>query len=341
MEKLPENEIAECVGLWLAEGDRKTKSEITFTNNCVPLVELFYKVLCKLFEDKKDRIRIYVYSNNHEKIDVDFCSIVNYYNDKRARKPYCILRLASVEYLKEWKKIVENIINNEELYNYILRGFFAGEGNIKEGSHNSRGLRIAQKEKNTLVESILKNLKIKKFKFRSDERSYIIYGKINWDIFAELKLADLHPEKKKRFWRVYHEFKQDHYENNYLKDNIFLLLNKPLSARELMKRFNRSFARIQEILIDLKKQGKVKNFRVGSIDYWTNNPNLVIISKIKKEYLLYLTEPRRTSDFAKKFKVCSRSSFRRLNELNNLNLVERDKDKSWRKISINNEIMVI
>ena len=54
--------------------------------------------------------------------------------------------------------------------------------------------------------------------------------------------------------RVYNDFKQDHYENNYLKDNILLFLNQPYSTKELMKKFNRSFARIQDILIELKKQ---------------------------------------------------------------------------------------
>jgi hypothetical protein len=336
-----DREVAECVGLWLAEGDRKTKYEITFTNNCIDLIKLFYKTICRLFKDKKEKIRIYVYSNEDRKIKIDFCNIIKYYLDKRASKPYCILRLASVEDLKRWKKIIDDTSNNNKLYPYILRGFFAGEGNIKEWSHNSRGLRIAQKEKNIFVESILDNLNIKKFKFKFYERSYIIYGKHNWDIFAVLKLADLHPDKKKRFWRVYNDFKQNHYENNYLRDEIFNELNNPKTARELFKKYNRSFARIQDILIDLKKQGKIINFRVGSMDYWTNNFNIIIISKIKNKYLDYLFEPRITSDFSKKFKVCPRSSFKRLKELQNLNLVERKMDKKWIRTSINKEIIVI
>ena len=36
--KLCTSEIAECVGLWLAEGDNKTRMEITFTNNCLFLI---------------------------------------------------------------------------------------------------------------------------------------------------------------------------------------------------------------------------------------------------------------------------------------------------------------
>lgn len=342
MEELSEKELAECVGLWLAEGDKKTKSEITFTNNCTDLIDLFYKILIRLFSDKKDNIRIYIYSNGNDKIDFPYKNIITKsYVDKRARKPYYVLRLASVEYIKKWKEIVEDISNREELYSAILRGFFAGEGNIKEGNHNSRGLRVAQKEKLILLERILQNLNIKNFIFRPNERSYTIYGKSNWDIFAQLKLADLNSEKKTRFWKVYNEFKQNHYEINYLRDTILLELENPSTARALAKKYNRSFARIQDILIDLKKQGKIKNFRCGSIDYWTNNLKLIIISKIKKGYLDYLNEPRRNSDFAKKFKVDPKSSLKRLKELQELNLVNRNKEKNWSKISINQKIMVV
>ena len=28
------HKLAECIGLWLAEGDSKTNSELTITNNC-------------------------------------------------------------------------------------------------------------------------------------------------------------------------------------------------------------------------------------------------------------------------------------------------------------------
>jgi len=341
MGNLFSQELAECVGLWLAEGDRKTKSEITFTNNCTDLIDLFYKILINLFRDKKESIRIYIYSNRNNKINQYKDIITKSYIDKRARKPYYILRLASVEYVKKWKEIVEDISKNEKLYPLILKGFFAGEGNIKEGSHNSRVLRIAQKQRLILLEKILKIINIKKFIFRSNDRSYYIYGKPNWDIFAELELADLHPEKKERFWRVYNEFKQDHYKNNYLINNIFLDLETPKTTRELMKRYNRSFARIQDILITLKKLGKIKNFRVGSLDYWTNNLELIIISKIKNKYLNYLNQPKRTSDLAKKFKVGQKCSLKILRRLQVLNLIDRNKDKMWSKMSINEGNLLI
>jgi len=55
-------ELAECIGLWLAEGDKKTEREITFTNNCIPLVELFGFTIQKQFENYPINPRIYVYS---------------------------------------------------------------------------------------------------------------------------------------------------------------------------------------------------------------------------------------------------------------------------------------
>ncbi len=332
--------VAECVGLWLAEGDQKSKSEITFTNNCLELVNLFYKNLTYLFKNCRN-IRIYVYSREDQEINIYHknCTI-KYYKDNRARKPYFIVRLTSVEKVKDWKRIIKETLNNKNLYPFVLKGFFAGKGNIKKSSNCSRSIRIAQKNENRLLEKILSYFKVN-YSFYQNERNYYIYGKKNWDIFAELRLADLHPEKREKFWKVYGEFKEEHYKHNYLLRNIYFCLKTPNTTKDLSKKFNRSFTRIQEILISLKKQEKIKNFRVGSIDYWTNNLNLIIISKIKKNYLLFLNKPRKTFEFARKFNVCHKSSFKRLKELERLNLVIRDKTKMWKKININKELTEI
>ena len=54
-------EIAECVGLWLAEGDNKSNSEITFTNNEFSLVQFFHDTLTQVFSHHKFNVRIYIY----------------------------------------------------------------------------------------------------------------------------------------------------------------------------------------------------------------------------------------------------------------------------------------
>jgi len=147
--------IAECIGLWLAEGDTKTKKEITFTNNQFDLIELFHKTLTLLFDDFEYNTRLYVYmptkNKVYKKINVN---TLRKYIDKRANKPYYIWRLASIKIHNIWVKKVEEFKLNTNFYVPLLRGFFAGEGNIKTGSHGNRTLRIAQL-KNTFVEHLL------------------------------------------------------------------------------------------------------------------------------------------------------------------------------------------
>lgn len=333
--------LAECVGLWLAEGDNKSKSEITFTNNCWELIDLFYKTINKLFNNYSYNPRIYIYSKNKEKIRIPYKNcITKKYIHKRATKPFFILRFASVKMMEEWRKIVVKMLNKKEFYPFILRGFFAGEGNVYMGSHNRRILRISQKKQKDFIEDILNELGLY-FYFESGNRNYVIYRKPTWDIFAKLKLADLHPIKKERFWKIYNSFKEEHYSPNYLAKRVYSTLKNPYTTRQISTIFKRSFARLQDVLILLKKQGKINNFRVRSIDYWTKNKNLIIISKLKKDYLLFLDKPKQTSEFAKNFKVDWKSSFRRLKELEKLNLTKRLKNGKWIKVPAKKNITAI
>lgn len=333
-----EKRLAECVGLWLAEGSTRSRYEITFTNNCWELIDLFYKTIKRLF---KGNLRIYVYSKEGKKIKIPYKKVtVKFYVHKRATKPYFILRLASVQGVKEWKTIVGKTLRNKKLTPFLLRGFFAGEGNIKESSHNSRILRISQGVQKKFIDDLLNKLKLK-FSFDPKKRNYIIRKKSNWDIFAKLKLADLHPDKKRKFWEIYNKFKEEHYEHYYLITRILPILSKPHKTKELAEKFNRSPARVLDVLMDLKKQKKIRNFRVKSYNYWTKNSNLTIISKLKKDYLLFLNKPKQTSEFAKHFKVCWKSSFRRLKELEKLNLTRRMKNGTWIKLQTKKKILVL
>lgn len=336
-----QEELAECVGLWLAEGSTTSKSEITFTNNCLDLIDLFYKTINSLFKDYKYNTRIYVYSKDGEKVHLPYpnCAF-KYYVHKRATRPYFIFRVASVELIKKWNEIIRENLNKKELYPYILRGFFAGEGNVKEGKRSVRVLRISQAIQKEFINNLLNELKIT-YNFTPSNRMYNISGKENWDIFAKHNLADLHPNKKERFWKLYNSYKQIHYKNNYLYTEIYNALKEPLTTKQLSEKFKRSFARIQDIVIMLKKEEKINNFRSGSMDYWTNNKELIIISKLKEKYLLFLGEPRKVSEIAKEFKVGWQSSSKRLNELKKLDLVEVDKNKKWKKKTTIKSIKVI
>ena len=87
----------------------KTKSEITFTNNCSTLVEFFAKTIQQIFKNYDFRSRVYVYSAELEKIKLNFICKINYYNDQRARKPYFIYRVGSVNLNSIWKNTVKEM----------------------------------------------------------------------------------------------------------------------------------------------------------------------------------------------------------------------------------------
>ena len=108
-------------------------------------------------------------------------------------------------------------------------------------------------------------------------------------------------------------------------------MKKPKTAKELSKIFSRSQARVSEILIELKKQNKVEDFRVGSKNHWVRIPhNFVIISKVKEKYLNILKVPCQTYQIAKTLGVTHNTSRNRLSELEKLRLVEK-KEKLWHK----------
>lgn len=126
-----QEKVAQCVGLWLAEGDSKTKLEITLTNNCPKIIVFFHNVIDSLVISR-NLPRVYVYSPSEDQkprlpIDVEH----KYYVDRRASQPYFIYRISDVQRVKEWKKTIKKFKRKTELYSFILQGFFAGEGNVK------------------------------------------------------------------------------------------------------------------------------------------------------------------------------------------------------------------
>jgi hypothetical protein len=334
---VPENEIAECVGLWLAEGDRKTSAEITFTNNCFGLIAIFHERVNRIFPDSKFRLYTYLPDENESYENIPNVEQKVYF-DKRASMPYYIIRTSSVGNVKLWKSLVERISNEEGCYPDILRGFFAGEGNLKSGLRN-KVLRIAQKSQIKIVDDILDYLKID-FTFSESERAYVICKRYNWDKLAKIRVADMHPEKKKKFWDIYDSFKEYHYKKNYIMEKILNFLDEPRTSRELAKEFSRCTSRVQQILMNLKKKGVIRNYRVRSRDYWIKEGNHVIISKRKAEILSFLDKPRKTSHIARKLEINWKAAFKRMRELDRLELVEK-RDDMWSKRLTEKEVIVL
>ena len=335
-------EVAECVGLWLAEGDNKCNNEITFTNNQFELIKFFHKNIKKLFSNHKFNIRIYVYTPNGENVAVPLeVTKINRYVDKRATKPYYIWRLASVKLNRKWKEIVELYKNNPDYYPEILRGFFAGEGGIKSSSHSSRSVMISQLP-SVFLEKLLNHLKLE-FNYNPVNRSYFITHWDNWEKLAKIKIADLHPIKKEKFWKIYKEFKERHYKNHHIRNSILPMLINPYRTSELAIKFNRTEDRIQDILLELKDKGIINNFRSGSKSFWIrNDQNVIIISKLKKKYLDFLMKSdKNTAEIANYFNVDFKSSFRRLKELEKLSLVKQKENKRWEMINLNKKVIVL
>jgi hypothetical protein len=264
---IDEIKLAECVGLWLAEGDNKSDYEITITNNCKDIIYYFHSFMNSTFQ--KIRPRIYIYKtdkDNFEKFELDNVRY-RYYKDNRANKTYYIYRIADTKLVKIWHKLVEKVKTRKYLYSHILRGFFAGEGNLKEGSHKNRTVRISQGKPNNFLEIMLKELNVD-FRFSERERSYVITSRKNWSILAQKRIADLHPVKRSKFWRIFNEFKEWHYSHNFIRNNILEHLDEPKTSRQLACEFSRGQNRLQKVLTKLKRENKVVNYRIRSIDYW-------------------------------------------------------------------------
>ena len=118
---------------------------------------------------------------------------------------------------------------------------------------------------------------------------------------------------------------------------------RPHTTIELSKKFNRSPARICDIVIELKKEGLITNFGVKSTMYWIrNDKNSIIISQIKEKYINIVKEkPLLTSEIAKTLKVDWKNAFKRLKELEKLKLVQQINKNEWGYIKTSKRVIVI
>jgi len=336
------NEIAKLCALWLAEGDNITNSEITFTNNDENLVLYFHSNITKII-NFKNLPRLYVYSPSKNQRPILPINVIHrYYVDERASKPYFIYRVSGVEVVKKWKKIVSLVVNKKKFYPFLLQGFFAGEGSLKfDYKSKSRMLRISQGKPNPLIETILKSNGVN-FDYSQEKRNYEIIGRNNLEKLKELKISAMHSGKNKKFLDMVNSYKQYHYKKLYLKKELYKILIQPFSTDILAKKFRRSKARITRVLMKLKKEGTIIDFRVQSKSYWIRkDQNLIILSKRKLNILEFLKTPRLTSEVAKSFNINWKTAFRRLKELKKLNLIIQDKNAYWRKQKCKKKVISI
>jgi predicted transcriptional regulator len=339
--KTPGKDLAQTVGLWLAEGDHKTLREVTFTNNDSKLVAFFHHVIWKYFRPHNPA-RIYVYRpSEHASFDWPVAgAIYRTYIDRRANVPYYIYRVSGVELARNWRRTSQKICADSSKYQAILQGFFAGEGNIKElVKHRSRVLRIAQGKRLGLLERILRFFGVM-FRYESSERAYVISGRYNLEKLWSIGVSKLHSKKHARFAAMMSSYQQYHYARHYLGSRILEILSSPLTTSQIATRVNRGESRVSNLLTVLRRNGQVEGFKVRSSYYWIrSDQQCIIISNEKSEILKALSHPLRLSEIARTVHRTEKSVSKRLAELTRLGLVQKA-NSNWRAIEVAKRVIV-
>lgn len=276
--------IVECMGLWLAEGDKKTQSELTFTNNCFDLILFFQENVEKIYTGS-NKPRLYVYSPGERILFTKLGGFkkVNNYRDERANRPYYIYKLADVNFIKHWKCLVEEIITKKEFYQFLVSGIFAGEGNIYyDKKSHKRTVRISAKTPVKLINAILNYFEIK-YTFVWSNRMYELWSR-DLDKIDKIKLTELHPEKSAAFKKMMKSRIEIHYPHHELKRLVYSELGKnPRTNKELSELFRRSHVRILEVLTELRNENKISYLRNKN-----GNQKTIWMLKEKKEELVNL-----------------------------------------------------
>jgi DNA-binding HxlR family transcriptional regulator len=339
---IDEIRLAECVGLWLAEGDNKTIREITLTNNSIDVILFFHEQIMKMYEGKNEA-RIYVYSPSKRKLYNSIGNIkINFYTDERANKPYYIYRIADVAFLKKWHNIVEKIKDRKELSVHILRGFFAGEGNIKfDQKYGTRIVRISQGKRNEFLERMFKKFKLT-FKYDDEKRMYWIYGKSNLNKLEELDIASLNPIKYAEFRRMMESYND--IPRNQLKNTVYKMLKTPRKFKKLSNNLNVIWTDISFVLNELKKEGKIDYFRENRERYWAKKDfvNKVLLKR-KVDIISNLSNPSGVIKLSEFTKIPRKTIARRLKELEREGFIERteknNRQTKWRKTNEGEKFM--
>lgn len=319
-----------CVGLWLAEGDSKTDKELTFTNNSLELIFFFQETINKIYTGT-NLPRLYVYSANGIKYFETLSGFkkINYYIDNRANRPYYIYRLADTSFVKIWKKLVQETIK-EENYIDLLKGIFAGEGNIKHDikNHNSRNVRISSKEPNELIEKAFRKMEIP-INFNQEQRNYWIFGR-QLNKLDENNICILHPEKSHKFKKMIESRRECHYSPFELKAMIYNLLIEPKTTKELSKRVNRTETRILEVLQELKKENKIGYIKIPGNTHWMHKElkNKIILNR-KKIILEALEKNKSYTKIGKATNIYRKTIKKDLEKLKTEGFVEYS-NKEWK-----------
>jgi len=329
--KITEKEIAECAGLWLAEGDKKTNKEVTFTNSSIELILFFQKVIESLYQGK-NKSRLYIYSPSPRIMITSLNNLrIRNYVDIRAKRTYYIYRLADVKFSKYWKEAVENITSDKNFYPELLRGIFAGEGNVKHDlkNNNSRNVRIASGVRDKFMERMLVFFEIP-IKFDQEKRAYWVTGRYV-EKLNKMNIASLHPEKESKFRKMIDSVNEMHYSPGELKLILLGKLGSFKRTKDLANEVNRSQIHVLEVLRDLKHENKVGCIKFKGKTVWVKKDLLEKFLEEEKYKILHnLKKYASVTELSRGIGIYRKSISRKLREYQKEGLVERVNRNRWK-----------
>lgn len=311
--------------------------ETTFTNNQPYLIAYFHEVISEILRPPNPpRIVVYLPHVGFPHLRPVRQAKYRVYIDHRANVPYYIYRVSGVEALKKWRAIVSRVCSYSSYYQFILQGFFAGEGNVKEGSHKSRAVRIAQGKPNPLLETMLRHYEIS-FRY-GGHREYTISGRYNLEKVLALRMTCLHRLKHKRFMTMMASYRQRQYPKLALGELVFSALATPQTTKELATKFQRSRSRLFQVLSTLHLIGSIQCYHVNSTCYWVSTDSHLILVSKQKMRILNLLRNHRLFESASNLATGHKAVSRRLQELERLGLVYREK-ANWYRNSTPGRVM--
>jgi len=329
--KITNQKIAECVGLWLAEGDNKTNNEITFTNNCLELVLFFHENITKLYSGR-NLPRLYIYSSTPKVLITELNGLrIKNYMDLRANRIYYIYRLADTGFVKEWKRLVYEVKQNQEFWPEILRGIFAGEGNVKHDlqNNNSRNLRIAAGKRNEFIEKLLQFFQVP-IKYDSEKRMYWIHGR-HLDYLDAINIASLHPEKEAKFRKMMNSVKEKHFSPHEIEVILLSKLVVFKGIKELANEVSRSEIHLLQVLRNLKQANKIDCLKVNGKWLWIRKElKEAFLEEEKRKILRNLKKYSSVTQLSMGVGIYRKAITKRLKEYQRKELVVRVNRNHWK-----------
>lgn len=284
-----DDDFITCLGLSIGDGlnyPSKTNIHYNFANTNLELVKNIYHWLTHYFKLKKHQIHIYAYAPTYSNIRMQKELVSNLfglhkekiriYKYNRNKKLSVMLQVGNsifqCLYLRLFKKLNWNILNDTPSRRAFLRGLFAAEGHIKHsiyGTVESIGFAFNPKTEADLALFIKRCLSKEGIVSKINGRGYLYFCNYNQMLkFYLIGLTDLNIEKRDKFIRLCKNVKIQ----IYLKGNHIFDFNK-FSQYKLAKKWGLSQSAFSNykvknrVSFDIAKKVLSKRDLVNKVDH--------------------------------------------------------------------------